>query len=122
MSRYFEDVRYVGCDCDTRIFSHVQYMVQCYTEYELSATVFGAVIVSFLNTIWSMEVLASAFVGPVTTISTSLSSARTSFVLSWANATVRENPSPLHFDKFSDRMTADGGCSYRLLPGDACPM
>jgi hypothetical protein len=24
--------------------------------------------VSFLNTIWSMEVLASAFVGPVTTI------------------------------------------------------
>jgi hypothetical protein len=20
MSRYFEDVRYVGCDCDTRIF------------------------------------------------------------------------------------------------------
>jgi hypothetical protein len=73
-------------------------MVQCYTEYELSATVFGAVIVSFLNTIWSMEVLASAFVGPVTTIS-SLSSARTSFVLSCANATVRENPSPLHFDK-----------------------
>jgi hypothetical protein len=55
MSRYFEDVRYVDVTA-IRESSHVQYMVQCYTEYELSATVFGAVIVSFLNTIWSMEV------------------------------------------------------------------
>jgi hypothetical protein len=90
MSRYFEDVRY-DVTAIRESFPTFNTWSNAIPEYELSATVFGAVIVSFLNTIWSMEVLASAFVGPVTTISTSLSSARTSFVLSWANATVREN-------------------------------